>query len=132
MAVPDWGASFTVYQPGFVITARELKWRLRNGNPKGRMGNIENGTEREQIWNIKNKLKDPDFQRNTKQNKMPLSPTDEMDREKGNSKSSYVTCLTANLPVSLSCTDSAKILKISSSGCTQLPTEIMLKKALLT
>lgn len=55
MAVPDWGASFTVYQPGFVITARELKWRLRNGNPKGRTGNIENGTEREQIGNIKNK-----------------------------------------------------------------------------
>lgn len=52
MAVPDWGASFTVYQPGFVITARELKWRLRNGNPKGRTGNIENGTEREQIGNI--------------------------------------------------------------------------------
>lgn len=25
MAVPDRGASFTVYQPGFVITARELK-----------------------------------------------------------------------------------------------------------
>lgn len=53
MAVPDWGASFTVYQPGFVITARELKWRLRNGNPKGRTGNIENGTEKEQIGNIK-------------------------------------------------------------------------------
>lgn len=53
MAVPDRGASFTVYQPGFVITARERKWRLRNGNPKGRMGNIENGTEREQIGNIK-------------------------------------------------------------------------------
>lgn len=28
MAVPDRGASFTVYQPGFVITARELKWSL--------------------------------------------------------------------------------------------------------
>lgn len=55
MVVPDRGASFTVYQPGFVITARELKWSLRNGNPKGRMGTIENGTEREQIGNIKNK-----------------------------------------------------------------------------
>lgn len=53
MAVPDRGASFTVYQPGFVITARELKWRLWNGNPKGRTGTIENGTEREQIGNIK-------------------------------------------------------------------------------
>lgn len=28
MAVPDRGAGFTVYQPGFVITARELKWSL--------------------------------------------------------------------------------------------------------
>lgn len=28
MAVPDMGASSTVYQPGFVITARELKWSL--------------------------------------------------------------------------------------------------------
>lgn len=55
MAVPDWGASFTVYQPGFVITARELKWHLRSGNPKGRTGNIENGTEREQIGNTKYK-----------------------------------------------------------------------------
>ena len=55
MAVPDRGASFTVYQPGFVITARELKWSLRNGNPKGRMGTIENGTERKQIGNTKNK-----------------------------------------------------------------------------
>lgn len=55
MAVPDRGASFTVYQPGFVITARELKWRLRNGNPKGRTGTSENGTEREQIGNIKKK-----------------------------------------------------------------------------
>lgn len=53
VAVPDRGASFTVYQPGFVITARELKWSLWNGNPKGRTGTIENGTEREQIGNIK-------------------------------------------------------------------------------
>lgn len=28
VAVPDRGASFTVYQPGFVITARGLKWCL--------------------------------------------------------------------------------------------------------
>lgn len=28
VAVPDRGDSFTVYQPGFVITARELKWSL--------------------------------------------------------------------------------------------------------
>jgi len=28
MAVPARGASFTVYQPGFVITARGLKWSL--------------------------------------------------------------------------------------------------------
>lgn len=28
MAVPDRGASLTVYQPGFVITSRELKWSL--------------------------------------------------------------------------------------------------------
>ena len=41
MAVPDMRASFTVYQPGFVITARELKWSLWNGNPKGRAGTIE-------------------------------------------------------------------------------------------
>ena len=27
-AVPDRGASSTVYQPGFVVTARELKWSL--------------------------------------------------------------------------------------------------------
>ena len=53
MAVPDRGARFTVYQPGFVITARGLKWSLRNGNPKGRMGTIENGTERKQTGNTK-------------------------------------------------------------------------------
>lgn len=41
MAVSDMGASFTVYQPGFVITARELKWSLWNGNPKERAGTIE-------------------------------------------------------------------------------------------
>jgi hypothetical protein len=33
MAVLD---SFTVYQPGFVITSRELKWSLWNRDPKGR------------------------------------------------------------------------------------------------
>lgn len=41
MAVPDMGASFTVYQPGFVITARDLKWSLWDGNPKGRAETIE-------------------------------------------------------------------------------------------
>lgn len=61
MTVPDRGASFTVYQPRFVITARELKWRLRNGNPKGRTGTIENGTEREQIGNIKKQIEDTKF-----------------------------------------------------------------------
>lgn len=53
MAVPDRGASLTVYQPGFVITARELKWSLRNENSKGRRGTIESGTERGQIRNRK-------------------------------------------------------------------------------
>lgn len=50
MAVPDMRASFTVYQPGFVITARELKWSLWNGNPKGRAGTMKNRTEKGVNW----------------------------------------------------------------------------------
>lgn len=31
---PQGGARFTVYQPGFVITSREVMWSLRNGKSK--------------------------------------------------------------------------------------------------
>lgn len=31
---PQRGARFTVYQPGFVITSREVMWSLRNGKSK--------------------------------------------------------------------------------------------------
>lgn len=35
---PQGGARFTVYQPGFVITSREVVWSLRNGKAKEKGG----------------------------------------------------------------------------------------------
>lgn len=56
MAVPDIGASFTVYQPGFVITARELKWSLWMEIQREGWEQLKNQTEKGVNWGGTTKL----------------------------------------------------------------------------